>query len=320
MPRTKSKAASSRGQNEDSKSVTSHKSGSRAGSQRGAAKGGRKGAKSRQSGVSERSASKSRTIKEEPNSSQNEVKAPANVDPARVAPPRPGMVPQKLEQSSEMMKRSSSSAYPPQNGPKQINKRFPPQVTGGMPNQTVQKIPSNIPPQITAADANRAHANMPSDTELVEAKISGENVKASAKTIDYLRRFEGFLNKPPTEKLNFLNEKYFKSIAKDSGIFKTNRGKEVKCPICMKNMTNPQEMEKHFQKAHKEMVQLGMEYFNGEFKVSNKIANVVAMFCFTYSSTIPGVVTVAKDRLNGKEPKFFDLDKQDAKDADEEES
>jgi hypothetical protein len=73
----------------------------------------------------------------------------------------------------------------------------------------------------------------------------------------------------------------------------------------MKNISSPSALETHFNKDHKELVQFGMEYSNGEFRVSNKVANVVAMFCFTHASATPQIVTVAKDRLNGKEPKFF---------------
>jgi hypothetical protein len=299
--------------------VNSQVSGSRTGSQRGAAKG-RKGAKSRAS-MSERSASKTRPVKEEYKPStqkdSNITQPPKIAQPPnapRIAASQPSFSAQKIEQLNEIAKRDVSG-YPPQNGPRQITQRPPGPAMVMKPSQIPQRMPTHIPPQITAADVSRAHANMPLETELIVAKIAGENVKASAKTVDYLRRFETFLNKPPGEKLQFLNEKYFKSIPRDTGVFKTNRGKEVKCPVCMKTLLTVQAMEVHFQKAHKELVQLGLEFSNGEYKVSNKIANVVAMFCFTYNSTIPGVVTIAKDRLNGREPKFFDLDKDYEEDA-----
>lgn len=265
--------------------------------------------------MSERSASKSRPVKEESKSSaQKDPKVAQPPDAPRMAASQPSFSAQKIQQLNTIANRDVSG-YPPQNGPRQIIQRPPGAAMVMKPAQMPQRMPTHIPPQITAADANRAHANMPLETELIEAKIAGENVKASAKTVDYLRRFENFLNKPPGEKLQFLNDKYFKTIPRDTGVFKTNRGKEVKCPVCMKTLMTVQAMEVHFQKAHKELVQLGMEFSNGEYRVSNKIANVVAMFCFTYNSTIPGVVTIAKDRLNGKEPKFFDFDKDEEEDA-----
>lgn len=60
-----------------------------------------------------------------------------------------------------------------------------------------------------------------------------------------------------------------------------------------------------------------MEYSNGEFKASNKIANLVAIFCFTHATATPGIVSIAKDRLNGKEPKFFDLGNEEINDEEE---
>lgn len=85
----------------------------------------------------------------------------------------------------------------------------------------------------------------------------------------------------------------------------------------MKVIINSQALERHFNKDHKDLVQFGMEYTNGEFKVSNKVANVVAMFCFTHSSATPSIVKVAKDRLQGKEPKFFDLGKEEEEEEEE---
>lgn len=328
MPRTKTKNASKRGENEDSKSVTSHRSGSQARSQRGAGgKSGRKGAKGRTSAVSERSASKSRVPKEEFNSSQ-QIKAEvmSNADAAPAASAKPDNIPAQIEQQKQIMRRGVT-AYPPQAGPRPVDPRYAQaaaaaaasgapgsaglaQQKPGQPGQSGQRVPINLPPQITAADVARAHTNMPSETELVEAEIAGEKIKASVKTIDYLRRFEGFLNTAPSKKMEFINEKFFRKIPRDTGVFKTNRAKEVKCPVCMKVIASPQMLDSHFNKEHSDLVSFGMECSNGEFKISNKVANLVAMFCFTHSSATPGIVNIAKARLAGKEPKFYDLGKE----------
>lgn len=288
MPR-KGKTASNKGQNEDSKSVTSHRSGSKAGSQRGTSKSGRKGAKGRGTNGSERSASKSRPIKEEYAASQPAPsRPPIGIDPSKPVIPKVENIPAQIEQQKQIAKNNPPPRVPPQAGPRQIDPRVAAQAAaaaataGSAPRpgqpQMGQRMPSNIPPQITAADVARARSNMPSDTELVEAKIAGEKIKASVKTIEYLRRFEGFLNKNPSEKINFLNEKFFRKIPRDNGVFKTNRGKEVKCPVCMEVISSPPALDRHFSKDHRDLVQFGMECTNGEFKISNKIANVVAMF------------------------------------------
>lgn len=231
MPRTKSKAASNRGQNEDSKSVTSHKS-SQARSQRGAGKSGRKGAKGRGT-ASERSASKSRNIKEEYSASQPVPQRTAVNADSQKAAAKPENIPAQIEQQKQIMKSNAPSRLPPQNGPRQVDPRFAPQV-GAQPKPapgTYPRMPANVPPQITAADVARARSSMPSDTELVEAKIAGEKIKASVKTVEYLKHFEGFLNKSPSDKLSLLNDKFFRKIPRDNTVFKTNRGSQVKCPV-----------------------------------------------------------------------------------------
>ena len=141
-------------------------------------------------------------------------------------------------QRTPAMRRSGSSQVQPQRVTRQPDRRSsryaaqsgnatqPPQAPQNYP-----RVPPNIPPQITAQTVQRAQAHMPSDSELVEAEIAGEKVKASLKTIDYLKRFESFLNKTPSEKLQVLNERFFRKIPRDNSVLKTNRGKDVKCPV-----------------------------------------------------------------------------------------
>jgi len=199
--------------------------------------------------------------------------------------------------------RRQSSGPPGHGAPRASDPRYAGQSTPGHHSsaQSYQRIPSNIPPQITAADAQRAQSQIPSDMELVESEIAGEKVKASLKTIDYLKRFETFLNKTPNEKFQLLNERFFRKIPRDHGVFKTNRGKDVKCPVCMRTINNNAELEKHFNTKHKDLVQQGIEFSNGEWTASNKVANVVAMFCFTHSSATPHIAKVVRDKIKGKQ-------------------
>lgn len=226
---------SARGQNEDSKSMTSQVSGSQAQSQRGTSvKGTRKGAQTRGGAQSERSASKSRPQKDDLNVSQpSDSKAPSNIELNKSMSASQVNMADKIDQQKQIMMMKSYSNAPPQGMPRQIDARVAQSVQSSatIQGQPFQRVPTSLPPQITQADVNRAHSNIPHETELVEADIGGERVKASMKTIDYLKRFEGFLNKGPAEKLNFLNDKFFRKIPRDTGVFKTNRGKEVKCPV-----------------------------------------------------------------------------------------
>lgn len=82
----------------------------------------------------------------------------------------------------------------------------------------------------------------------------------------------------------------------------------------MRNIANNAELEKHFNTKHKELVQQGIEFSNGEWTASNKVANVVAMFCFTHSSATPHIAKVARDKLKGRE--YFSKE-EESEDADE---
>ena len=194
--------------------MTSQVSGSQAQSQRGTSgKGTRKGAQTRGGAQSDRSASKSRAQKEDLNVSQpSDSKAPSNAELNKGMNTSQVNIADKIDQQKQIMRSGSYSNIPPQNMPRQIDARVAQnvQATAAPQVQPFQRIPSSLPPQITQADVNRAHSNIPHETELVEADIASERVKASIKTIDYLRKFEGFLNKGPAEKLGFLNEKFFR--------------------------------------------------------------------------------------------------------------
>lgn len=270
-------------QNEDSKSVTSHRSGSQARSQRNTKdpKSGRKGAKSRQPReASQSSAPKStRALKEEVMSQQP-----------------------KEELQSQSQSQVHATQKPPQMTRNMGNNKFPIQIGQGHLSQPVTKKmplqPTNLPPQITPADVSRAHLAMPAETELMETEIAGEKVKASMKTIDYLKHFEDFLNDTPKAKLGFLNDKFFKKLPRDTGVFKTNRASEIRCPVCTKVASSKSTFEHHFNTTHKDLVQFGLKYINGEFKVSNKIVNLVAMFCFTHAPATQQIVSIVKDKVN----------------------
>ena len=308
MPRTKSKA--NRGnQNEDSKSEVSHGSRSQNTRNQKGRNSARKG-KARQT-AAERSASKTRNIKEEVPSSQpvDRKASVGGIEIAQVADSVriPGS--QIPTDKAALLRRQMSAQSASQASARQADprdSRYPPQASaGGQPKPPqgagYARMPHNLPPQITAADVARAQSNIPSESELVEAEIAGEKVKASYKTIDYLKRFETFLNKTPTEKLKLLNERFFRKIPRDTGVFKTNRGKDTKCPVCMRDIGNTHDLEEHFNKKHQDLVAQGIEYSNGQWTASNKVANVVAMFCFTHSSATSHIAKVARDRLKGKE-------------------
>lgn len=81
----------------------------------------------------------------------------------------------------------------------------------------------------------------------------------------------------------------------------------------MRGIINNHELEKHFNTKHKDLVQQGIEFSNGEWTASNKVANVVAMFCFTHSTHVPHITKEARDKLKGRE--YF---KDEYKDDDEE--
>lgn len=233
MPRTKSKAARSN-QNEDSKSEVSANSRTNTRNQRGKSSA-RKG-KSRTS-ARDRSASKTRQIKEETPASQPMTRKASvgGVEVAQVPASKPTPATQASAERASMMRRQPSGQAPPHPAQRPNDPRYAGQHGSAQPGAAghnyQQRMPSNIPPQITAADAQRAQAQIPSDMELVESEIAGEKVKASLKTIDYLKRFETFLNKTPNEKIQLLNERFFRKIPRDHGVFKTNRNKGVRCPV-----------------------------------------------------------------------------------------
>jgi hypothetical protein len=247
MPRTKNNK-SNRNLNEDSKSAVSQRSGSQAHSNRGK-NSARKSSKAR-APASDRSGSKSKNVKEEEYSaSQPPIKVESlkvSVEASQPAQNKQATaVPLSVMEIQAAYRRGNVPGSAVQNAPQRlVDPRYAasqPSAPGssqtrpggsvGPGGAQTPRLAPNIPPQITAADVARAQSSMPSDSELVEAEIAGEKVKASVKTIDYLKRFEGFLNKNPNEKLQFLNEKFFRKVPRDNAIFKTNRGKEVKCPV-----------------------------------------------------------------------------------------
>ena len=61
-------------------------------------------------------------------------------------------------------------------------------------------------------------------------------------TEEYLRRFEGFLNQTPDSKMKFLKDKFFNRLPKANGIFKNQRKRQVKCPLCLKTFTSEKEL------------------------------------------------------------------------------
>ncbi|CAI2374883.1 unnamed protein product [Moneuplotes crassus] len=169
--------------------------------------------------------------------------------------------------------------------------------------QSYTEVPSYTIPLSSMAYNQWAQtqAKLPSDIGMIEAEIAGETVKSHPMIINYLHRFKNFLNNTPEAKFKLLNEKFFRRVPRDHGVFKTNRGKDLKCPVCMRTINNNAELEKHFNTKHKDLVQQGIEFSNGEWTASNKVANVVAMFCFTHSSATPHIAKVVRDKIKGKQ-------------------
>lgn len=77
----------------------------------------------------------------------------------------------------------------------------------------------------------------------------------------------------------------------------------------MKLVNNQAELEKHFNTKHKDLVAQGIKYSDGQWTCTNKVANVVAMFCFTHSSATPHIAKVVRDKLKGRE--YFSEEEED---------
>ncbi len=121
-------------------------------------------------------------------------------------------------------------------------------------------------------------------------------MKVTKYTEEYLRRFEDFLNDTPDKKMKFLKDKFFNRLPKPNGIFKNQRKKAVKCAICLKTVSSERELQEHLKIKHSELVELGIEMVNGgEYKISNKIVNLISIFCFTNPHDIKTIMDIVEE-------------------------
>ena len=155
-------------------------------------------------------------------------------------------------------------------------------------------VPTQIQSQANGRTPQQAQSTK---SEYVETKIAGETLKVTKFTEDYLRRFEGFLNHTPEHKVKFLKDKFFNRLPKSNGIFgKSQRKKSVKCAICLKTLAHESELRAHLQSKHSELVELGIEMVNGgEYKISNKVVNLISIFCFTNPHDIKTIMDIVEE-------------------------
>jgi len=97
--------------------------------------------------------------------------------------------------------------------------------------------------------------------------------------------------------VKFLKDKFFNRLPKANGIFnKSSRKKTVKCAVCLKILAHESELRNHLQQKHSDLVDLGVEMVNGgEYKISNKIVNLISIFCFTNPHDIKNIMDIVAE-------------------------
>ncbi len=96
--------------------------------------------------------------------------------------------------------------------------------------------------------------------------------------------------------MGFLKEKFFNRLPRPNGIFKTNRKKGVKCPICLKMQSSDSGLKNHLEVKHSDLHDLGIEMVSPtEFKISNKLVNYLSIFCFTNPHDIATIMNIVEE-------------------------
>lgn len=91
--------------------------------------------------------------------------------------------------------------------------------------------------------------------------------------------------------MKFLKEKFFYRLPKNTGFFKQK--KKVKCAMCLKCFDTENILKRHQETVHQDILEFGVEMVNpGEYKISNKLVNLISMYCFINPSEIKTIMDI----------------------------
>jgi len=63
--------------------------------------------------------------------------------------------------------------------------------------------------------------------------------------------------------------------------------------MCLKTLNSEPELKKHIESKHQDITDFGVEMVNsGEYKISNKLVNLVAIYCFTNPNEIRTIMDI----------------------------
>ncbi len=136
-----------------------------------------------------------------------------------------------------------------------------------------------------------------------------------------LKKFEDYLTTgKPEDKIAFLESNILK-ISKNSKKHLTKKHKQHRCPVykCFKQCTNEFELKHHFEREHKDLINLGLDLhsnnsnqfagFGGQVvrgKINSALINQILMFALTHKDAVGKIMKglqdeVEKEKADGEE-------------------